>query len=54
MVVDRDKDSFTEEQYDKVVEFCKKNNVSLYVSNPSFELWLYMHFDEFDSEIKKI
>ena len=45
MVVDRDKDSFTEEQYDKVVEFCKKNNVNLYVSNPSFELWLYMHLD---------
>ena len=53
MVVDRDKDSFTEEQYDKVVEFCKKNNVNLYVSNPSFELWLYMHFDEFDSENKE-
>lgn len=50
MVVDRDKDSFTEEQYDKVVEFCKKYNVNLYVSNPNFELWLYMHFDEFDSE----
>ncbi len=53
MVVDRDKDSFTEEQYDKVVEFCKKNNVNLYVSNPSFELWLYMHFDEFESENKE-
>ena len=42
MVVDRDKDSFTEKQYDKVVEFCKKNNVNLYISNPSFELWLYI------------
>lgn len=50
MVIDRDKDSFTEEQYDKVGKFCKENNVNLYVSNPSFELWLYMHFDEFDSE----
>lgn len=53
MVIDRDKDSFTEEQYDKVVEFCKNNNVNLYVSNPSFELWLYMHFNEFDSENKE-
>lgn len=53
MVVDRDKDSFTEKQYDKVVEFCKKNNVNLYISNPSFELWLYMHFDEFDFENKE-
>lgn len=54
MVVDRDKDSFTDEQYDKVVEFCKNNNVNLYVSNPSFELWLYMHFDEFDGENKEV
>lgn len=53
MVVDRDKDSFIEEQYDKVIEFCKKNNVNLYVSNPSFELWLYMHFDAFDCENKE-
>lgn len=50
MAVDRDKDSFTEEQYDKVVDFCKKNHVNLYISNPNFELWLLMHFDEFDSE----
>ena len=53
MVVDRDRDSFTEEQYDKVVEFCKKNNVNLYVSNPSFELWLYMHFDEIQKELNQ-
>lgn len=50
MVIDRDKDSFTDAQYDKVIEFCKMNNVNLYVSNPCFELWLYMHFDEFDNE----
>ena len=53
MVIDRDKDSFTAEQYDNVVEFCKKNNVNLYISNPSFELWLFMHFDEFDLENKE-
>lgn len=52
MVIDRDKDSFTEMQYDKVVDFCKNNNINLYVSNPCFELWLYMHFDAFDSEDK--
>lgn len=50
MVIDRDKDSFTEIQYDKVVNFCHMNNVNLYVSNPNFELWLYMHFDEFEDE----
>lgn len=50
MVIDRDKDSFTDEQYDKVVKFCEDNNVNIYVSNPCFELWLLMHFDEFDKE----
>ena len=53
MVVDRDKDSFTEEQYDSVVDFCEKNDVNLYISNPNFELWLFMHFDEFDAENKE-
>lgn len=53
MVIDRDKDSFTEEQYDSVVDFCEKNDVNLYISNPNFELWLFMHFDEFDAENKE-
>ena len=53
MVIDRDKDSFTEEQYDGVVDFCEKNGVNLYISNPNFELWLFMHFDEFDTEKKE-
>lgn len=53
MIIDRDKDSFTEEQYDSVVDFCEKNNVNLYISNPNFELWLFMHFDEFDDENKE-
>ena len=50
MVIDRDKESFTDQQYDRVINFCKLNNINLYVSNPNFELWLYMHFDEFDEE----
>lgn len=50
IVVDRDKDSFTESQYDEVVRFCKDNNVNLYVSNPNFEFWLYLHFSEVEVE----
>lgn len=50
MVIDRDKDSFSEEQYDEVVEFCNKNNVNLYVSNPNFEFWLLLHFKEVEKE----
>lgn len=53
MVIDRDKDSFTEEQYDDVVDFCNQNNVNLYVSNPNFEFWLLLHFKEVESEDKQ-
>jgi hypothetical protein len=50
MVIDRDKDSFTEQQYDEVVKFCEENNVNLYISNPNFEFWLYLHFPEIEKE----
>ena len=50
MVIDRDKDSFTEEQYDEVIKFCEENNVNLYVSNPNFEFWLLLHFKEIEIE----
>ena len=54
LVVDRDKDSFTEEQYDAVANFCNRNNVDLYVSNPCFEFWLYLHFIEVEQENKEM
>ena len=50
LVVDRDKKSFTKKQYTDVSNFCKKNNIKYYVSNPCFELWLYMHFREIEKE----
>lgn len=44
LVVDRDKKSFTETQYDEVLCDIKKNaDYQLVVSNPCFELWLYFH-----------
>lgn len=46
IVIDRDKDNFFDSQYDSVVKFCKENNVNLYVSNPTFEFWLMLHFKE--------
>lgn len=46
MVIDRDKQNFKDNQYDEVINFCKKNNVNLYVSNPTFEFWLMLHFPE--------
>lgn len=51
LIVDRDSDSFTEEQYIKVVDGCKENHFHLYLSNPNFELWLLFHFiDQLSSE----
>ena len=46
IVIDRDKDSFFDYQYDNVLNFCNENNVNLFVSNPNFEFWLMLHFDE--------
>jgi len=43
---DRDKKSFTEEQYMYVMQKCAENDFKLCVSNPDFEFWLLLHFDE--------
>lgn len=50
IVIDRDKQNFKDYQYDEVVEFCRKNSVNLYVSNPTFEFWLMLHFAEVENE----
>ena len=52
--MDRDKDSFTPVQYDYVVEQCENRNYGIYITNPCFEFWLLMHFDdvkELDQEL---
>lgn len=46
LIVDRNKKSFKEEQYNYVKEECKKKNFKLYITNPCFEFWLLLHFDE--------
>ena len=48
-IVDRDKKSFKEEQYNYVKKECKRKNFKLYVTNPRFEFWLLLHFDEVHS-----
>lgn len=53
MVIDRDKDSFNVKQYEEVLKFCEKNNINLYVSNPCFEFWLFLHFKEIENEDKQ-
>lgn len=49
LIVDRDKKSFKEEQYNYVKEECKKKNFKFFVTNPCFEFWLLLHFDEVHS-----
>lgn len=54
LIIDRDKESFTSVQYDYVVGQCKRRNYGIYITNPCFEFWLLMHFDdvrELDSEL---
>lgn len=49
-IIDRDKDSFVSkdgnDQYGYVLAACKENGYGFYLSNPCFEFWLLMHFDE--------
>lgn len=49
-IIDRDRESFVStegnDQYHYVLDVCRKNNYGFYLSNPCFELWLLMHFDE--------
>lgn len=53
LIVDRDSDSFSEEQYLKVLNGCEENNYNFYLSNPNFELWLLFHFVESLSQEQK-
>lgn len=48
IIVDRDKQSFKSEQYDYVIEQCKKHQFDFYVSNPCFEFWLLLHYPDVD------
>lgn len=45
-IVDRDRKSFTKQQYAYVLEQCQKEGFGLYLTNPCFEFWLLMHFDD--------
>ncbi len=55
LVVDRDKRSVTDKQYELLVNKCFNNKYELYVSNPCFEFWLLLHFNEiFDLEREKL
>lgn len=44
IVVDRDKHSFTDSQYDILLEAEEKGEIKFCISNPCFEFWLLLHF----------
>lgn len=50
LIVDRDKDSFSalpgNDQYGYVVDKCKEKGFQLCITNPCFEFWMLLHFDE--------
>lgn len=43
IIIDRDRHSFTEAQYDSVLDICLSNNYELGITNPCFEFWLLLH-----------
>ncbi len=50
LIVDRDKESFLalpeNNQYNYVLQTCQEKGFGFYVSNPCFEFWLLLHFEE--------
>lgn len=50
LIVDRDKYSFVShplnDQYDYVMSKCQERGYDFYLTNPCFEFWLLLHFDE--------
>ena len=46
LIVDRDRDSFTSNQYNYVLKKCREKEIKFYITNPCFEFWLLLHFDE--------
>ncbi|MCL2712749.1 MAG: RloB family protein [Methanomassiliicoccaceae archaeon] len=41
-----DADRNAVEDIEEAVKTCSKNNVTMYISNPSFEFWLLLHFED--------
>ena len=55
LVVDRDVESFTDSQFDDVYNTCQEKNFRFLISNPNFEFWLLLHFDNvMELELEKI
>lgn len=45
MICDRDQGSFSEMQYEELIQECDKLKIRLVISNPAFQIWLLFHFE---------
>jgi len=54
VIVDRDKDSRSISKCEEFFSRCRKNGFVPYMTNPCFEMWLLLHFDEILKEDKKV
>lgn len=45
-VIDRDPQNFSEKQLDEFIQQCSEHGYEVYLSNPTFELFLLMHDDK--------
>lgn len=48
VVIDRDRENRDATKMDEFLHRCSQSGYEPYISNPCFELWLLMHFDEYD------
>lgn len=46
LIVDRDKDSFSEKQYVDVLQKGKENKIDVFITNPCFEFFLALHYSD--------
>lgn len=45
-IIDRDPQSFKADQYQYVLNQCRQHGFGFYLTNPCFEFWLLLHFDQ--------
>jgi len=50
IVIDRDKESHTEESIRACNEWCQEHAVHFFLSNPCFEFWMLLHFKDIAHE----
>ncbi len=46
VIIDRDKQSLTEEDYNECINIAANNGIKLYVTNPCIEYWFIMHWNK--------